>query len=269
MVAKAAGPRKRPESGSASRPPNHPGDERAAPAGSAGEEPRPADAAEQPKPGDDINVLRGVAGATSRIVQQAASILEEEIAAGIVAAKRVEDRLIDVQKLRNGRTEEVMQRFRRDAHDVVDILIDLVNLTTNSLGGLAQRVVKIGGLDASGEKAGRMGGAAGGIPSLAVTQAVRPGEAAQVPIMLENESDSATESFQFISSDLINAAGDRIAAREISFAPAALAIGPHNSATVTVTVNVPVGTKVGVYSGLLQATKLEQLRAVLTVPIAG
>src|SRR3989304_2040746 len=154
MVAKAAGPRKRPESGSASRPPNPPGEERAAQGSErdAGEEPRPADAGEQPKRGEDINVLRGVAGATSRIVQQAASILEEEIAAGIVAAKRVEERLIDVQKLRNGQAEEIMKRFRRDAHDVVDILVDMVNLATNSLGGLAERVVKISGAQASGEE---------------------------------------------------------------------------------------------------------------------
>lgn len=223
--------------------------------------------------GGDKNVLRGAVGATSKIVQQAASILEEEIAAGIVAAKKVEARLLDVQKLRGADSQEVMQRFRRDAHEVVDILIDLVNVATNSLSGVAQRVIRIseagvgaaaGGAAASG---GKLRPAGSAVPSLAVSQPLKPGESVAVPLTLENDGDTTTENFRFLCSDLVNASGDRIAGGHVSFAPEALVIGPHSAATVTVTVNAPPGTPAGVYSGIVQATKLEQLRAVLSVHI--
>ncbi len=44
-------------------------------------------------------------------------------------------------------------------------------------------------------------------------------------------------------------------------------IEPEKSAVITVTVRVPANAPPGTYSGLLQATKLEQLRAVLSIQI--
>ncbi len=59
------------------------------------------------------------------------SVLEEELAAGINTTQKHEKKVVDVDKLRAGDPQEVIQRFRRDAHDVVDILLDLVNVATN------------------------------------------------------------------------------------------------------------------------------------------
>ncbi len=211
-----------------------------------------------------LDMLLGAAGNTSRVVQLAASILEEELAAGIEAAKRVEQRFVDVGKLRGGNPEEVMQRFRHDAHDVVDILIDMVNLATNSLGGLAQRVVTIGGAKRSSTSAP---GAAVDTPSLAIPRPVKAGQSIEVPMTVENASEGPTDALHFHSSDLVSAEGARIPAQQISFAPSDLVIGPHKSEIVKVTVTVPEGTPPGTYAGLLRASKLEQLRALLTVQI--
>lgn len=206
----------------------------------------------------------GLAGRTSRIVQQAASILEEELAAGIVAARDVEARFVDVQKLREADPKEVMQRFRRDAHDVVDILLDMVTVATNAVGGLAQRAVTVrGAKPADGSPAPP----AFGTPSLDVPHKVKAGESVEVPLSLENSGDSPTEAIEFHSSDLVSAAGERIEAARVSFAPPALVIGARQSEIVKVTVSVPSGTPPGTYAGLLQASKLQQLRAVVTVQI--
>jgi hypothetical protein len=218
--------------------------------------------------GDDVSRLRSAVGATSRIVQQAATILEEEIAAGIVAAKRVEGRLVDVQKLRGADPQEVMQRFRRDAHEVVDILIDLVNVATNSLGGLAQRVVHISEAGGGTNDGAKPRGPASAVPSLSVPQAVRSGESVEVPLTLENDGDNPTDNFEFMCSDLVNPGGQRIDGQFVSFAPASLTIAPHSAATVMISVSVPTGTPPGTYSGILQATRLERLRAVLSISIA-
>lgn len=217
---------------------------------------------------DDASRLRSAVGATSRIVQQAATILEEEIAAGIVAAKRVEGRLVDVQKLRGADPQEVMQRFRRDAHEVVDILIDLVNVATNSLGGLAQRVVRIREGGGSADDGGKPRSPAGAVPSLNVPRPVRSGESVEVPLTLENDGDNPTDNFAFVCSDLVNPGGERIGGEFVSFAPTSLTIAPHSAATVMISVSVPAGTPPGTYSGILQATRMERVRAVLSVSIA-
>jgi hypothetical protein len=211
-----------------------------------------------------LDLLAGMAGTTSRIVNRAASILEEEIAAGIGVTQNIEQKYVDVGKLRSADSQAVIQRFRKDAHDVVDVLIDLVNVATNALGGLSDRAVSIG-LGQPRKPAER--GAGGAIPSLAVPTVVKPGEAVEIPMTLENESDKPTEAFYFHSSDLVNTSGERISAQQISFSPERLVIEPRNTTTVTVIVRVPDDVSPGVYSGLLQAARMDQLRAVLSIQI--
>jgi hypothetical protein len=231
----------------------------------AQEAPAPVSQEETPSrlPGQ-LDLLAGMAGTTSRIVNRAASILEEELAAGIGVTQTIEQKYMDVAALRAADSQAVIQRFRKDAHDVVDILIDLVNAATNTLGGLSERAVSIG-LGQPRKAAER--GAGGAIPSLAVPTVAKPGEAVEIPMTLENESDKPTEAFYFHSSDLVNTTGERISAQQISFSPERLVIEPRKVTTVTVLVRVPDDASPGIYSGLLQATRMDQLRAVLSIQI--
>ncbi len=215
-------------------------------------------------PPSSLNALRGVTGMTSRIVEQAASILEEEIAAGIVAAKRVEQRFADVDELRNGRSDEVMHRFRRDAHEVVDMLLDVVNLATRSIGELAQGVISVRNDDTQPASSMRPSV----IPALNVPGVASAGQRIEVPLVLENDGDHPTSALEIHCADLISLEGQRIAAACISFAPSPLVIAAHDKQTLTVVVSVPDDIRPGVYSGLLQATNLQQLRAVLSIQIA-
>ncbi len=214
--------------------------------------------------GGQLDLLAGVAETTSRIVTRAVSILEEELATGIGMTQDIEQKYVDVEKLRSADSGEVIQRFRKDAHDMVDILIDLVNVATNALGNLSERVVSIGVGEPrqTGKK-----GAGGAIPSLAVPTLVKPGEEVEIPMTLENASDKPTEAFYFHSSDLVNTTGERIPAQHVSFSPERLVIEPQNATTVTVIVRVPENASPGIYSGLLQATRMDQLRAVLSIQI--
>ena len=47
-------------------------------------------------------------------------ILEEEVAAGVIAREAVGNKFIDSEKIRAEKDEVVMQRFRSDAHEVID-----------------------------------------------------------------------------------------------------------------------------------------------------
>ena len=211
--------------------------------------------------------VEAVVNSTSRIVQRAASILEEELRAGIKAAQQVERQLLNVSELRAGHPEEVMQRFRRDAHEVVDMLIDIVNAATNTIGGLAQRVVTLSSGSGKGSKAGSRK-TPGAVLTLAGTRSYRPGQTAELPMLIENDSESATDEFRFQSSDLIDVvSGGRIQAQQVSFTPSPLTIGPRESVRVTVAVAVPMGTPSGSYAGLVQASRLDHLRAVLQLQV--
>jgi hypothetical protein len=211
----------------------------------------------------------GFAETTSRIVRQAASILEEEIAAGVVAAKEVEKRFIDVDTLRSGDPGEVIQRFRKDTHEVVDILLDLAHAATRSLGDVAGRAVRLRpiGMGMQRGESGPNTLAAGAMPTLMIPAPVAPGGTSEVMLSVENDTESPTATFEFHSTDLIDQDGHRIAAEHVSFSSRSLSVGPHQTEKVGIRVTVPTGTPAGRYSGMLQASRMDHLRAILLIDI--
>lgn len=212
---------------------------------------------------DPADILRGVAGTTSRTVFQAASILEEEIAAGVVAAKQVEERLVKSSVLPAGRPNALMQRFRRDMHEVVDLVLDLVNAAADYAGMPNQPGVTIRRV-ADGEMAYRVKN--GPLPTLVMPNLTRAGERVEVAVSLENNLDRA-ESFGLLSTDLVSASGNRISGRQVSFSPHSLSIGPYHTQEVVVAVSIPRGKPSGTYSGLIRSTETDRLRAVLVVQV--
>ena len=75
-----------------------------------------------PPSAGQTDLVAGLAGTASRIVSKAASIVEEEIALAIRLTQDLEQKYVDAEQVRSKDAQGVIQRFRRDAHDVVDIL---------------------------------------------------------------------------------------------------------------------------------------------------
>lgn len=94
---------------------------------------------------DRSEVLNEFGERTSEVVRQAASILEEEIAAGIVAARQVEKKLLKEDRFNANDFENVVQRFRNDAHSVVNMISDRVGeFRSGESDDLVQRFQKDG-----------------------------------------------------------------------------------------------------------------------------
>lgn len=213
---------------------------------------------EKTKPPSD-----GFAAEALRIVEQAASILEEEISAGIVAAKKVEQRYINVNALRGGSSEQVLQRFRTDAHEVLDILLDLVNLSINALSGLSERAVNIRSGSTKDKTSAKTDES---LTEIIVPDVLKAGDSGKVGMVVANESDAPTGKFDILSAGLLSTNGDRLEPSSISFEPASLEIAANDLEKVTVNVIIPAGTPAGQYSGVLHAPAI-QMRALLTVNV--
>ena len=234
-------------------------------------EPEPAPVANQttnPQPADQGTaaaasppIFKTFADTTSQVVKQAASILEEEIAAGIVAARQIEDKFIDSDKVRSGKPDEVFQRFRRDAHEVVDIVMDIVGAAAINATRMAQRAISIRGGERSAPETAST-------PVLTVPQPVKPGETGEVSIAIENDGETPAEPFELRPTDLVNASGDRIPADAVLFDPKVISVAAHQNQRALVRVRPPEDTPSGTYSGLIQSSRPDQLRAVLTVIVA-
>jgi hypothetical protein len=84
---------------------------------------------------------------------------------------------------------------------------------------------------------------------------------------VENDGATSTGRFRFLCSDLIDADGHRIPPDAVRFKPATLSLTPGSTTQMTVTVTPPEGTPPGSYSGMLQATKLTRLKAILSFDV--
>lgn len=199
-----------------------------------------------------------------RIVGQAATILEEEISAGIVAAKKVEERYVNVNELRSGEPEKVIQRFRKDAHEVLDILLDLVNLSFTAISGLSEQASTIRTASVSNDK--NKTKSADEVTELVIAKNLKPGESGKVSMLVENSSDQATADITFKTAGMLNEKGDLLDAQNISIEPHSLQIAANDFEKISVLVSIPAGTVPGLYSGLIQASEV-QVRAILSVQV--
>lgn len=230
-------------------------------------------------PSISVPAIGEISSSAARIIQQATNVLEEEVAAGIQAARDVESRFIDVEKERTHDPVEIISRIRKDAHELIDILVDLAGVAGNRAGDVMGLVTSMGTKDdhddarwsgdgGSGRRARARSSGGPSVSVLNVPTSITPGSPAEVIMTVDNDGATPTGRFRFLCSDLIDADGHRIPPDAVRFKPATLSLAPQSRIRMTVTVTPPQGTPPGSYSGMLQATKLKQLKAVLSFDVA-
>lgn len=219
-------------------------------------------AAGQKSPPPDAS---GLIDYASNIVSRAATILEEEIAKGIVAAKQLEGRLTDVEKLRSPANRELISRFRKDAHDIVDILMDVATVAVKNAGNPAA-IFSVGSKTKSEIPAETLPTKIPLIKIPGVLIAGKPG--LSMPITLENDSKTDSKTIHFENTALVDQAGGHIASTAIKFEPNPLTLAPGESGQVVITLTIPKKAKAGSYTCFIQARNMDQLKATLQVDVA-
>ena len=196
-------------------------------------------------PGERRPTLMDVPGVASDIVQRAAAILGDEIAAGIVAAKQVEGRFVKPGEVKEQAPQEMMQRFRKDAHEVVDIMMDLLTSITDTLGSLVDQA---NGAAAAGTAAASPANGGNG----AIRVRIGAGETGRRSISIGSFDGSGEAAPIFACTDFVAGSGDRLPASCVSFDTKGDAAATGADGKVEVIVEVPDGMPVGVYSGLVR-----------------
>lgn len=68
-----------------------------------------------------------ISKSSSQIVKDAAALLDDEIASGIVAAKQVQERFRSERRIDPGDFKEALARFQGDTHSVIHLMDEQVN----------------------------------------------------------------------------------------------------------------------------------------------
>jgi len=189
------------------------------------------------------------------LVPEAAAILDEEMAAGVLAAYRArtpEPGSSEAQSSSGvGNTDE----WLREVHELVDAL-------GNTLPRLRDYVAK--GLDKSGAVGGDLEYES--IPVLRPQAPIPPGESARISIKLNND-DANPAHVALFSTDLFSASGALISGHQVTLMPSQLQLGPDAYAEVALEIAVPPGSRPGAYCGLLLTSGLSYLRAAIAIDV--
>jgi hypothetical protein len=87
--------------------------------------------------------LKQISNHTSQIVKDAASMLDEEVAAGIVAARQMQQRFQKERRIDPSDFKHALQKFQGNAHEVITLLDDqLAELQSQENTDLAKRFIQ-------------------------------------------------------------------------------------------------------------------------------
>ncbi len=179
-----------------------------------------------------------------RIVSSAVGVLEEEIAAGILAAKRLENKLIKVDEVRENQ-DELMNRIRRDTHEAVDLFLDAFAALTHQLNAVIDKS-KLSTENASSKN---------DTPATNIAQPVfleadrvyQPGEIAEFQLIF---SDDTNSKISLIKTDFKSNQNSLIAASNVTVKPVSITLKPKEKAEVKISVRIPKTTIDGTYRAI-------------------
>lgn len=86
--------------------------------------------------------LKQISKSSAQIVMDAAALLDEEVAAGIVAAKQVQQRFRKDRRIDPKDFRATLQKFQGDAHEIVNLLDEQISqLRSEEKTDLARRLL--------------------------------------------------------------------------------------------------------------------------------
>ncbi|MEO8860574.1 MAG: hypothetical protein ABI358_04080 [Ginsengibacter sp.] len=200
-----------------------------------------------------------------RVLSSAVNVLETEIAAGILAAKKIEKKVINVDDVRSN-PENLLNRIRKDTHEVVDLFLDGFIALSSQLkvlsDNVAQQTSDIRFTEAPGEKKQN-----NGVTILQPDEAVMPGETAVLYMNLSDDESLGPVKIQLQKNDLAGPFKEKIPLHNISIRPVSVVLQPGENKEVVIRINIPAACKPGHYTSLFTDLKNPLIKAIINIEV--
>ncbi len=179
------------------------------------------------------------------IVSQAAAVLDEEMARGVLAARS---------------SAGTAPGFSNADHPVLRQMHEFVN----SLGALWPNLQGKAAQAPSAHPLATTGAEA--LATVRPRTPAKPGERATISMSLRNRESQPVRLVPTVT-DLLGSRGGRIPNALLEFTPAEIVLEPQEQKDLEIALAVPIDAPAGCYSGLLVATGLDYLRALITIDV--
>jgi hypothetical protein len=198
-----------------------------------------------------------------QVINSAVSVLEEEIAAGILAAKRIEKNVIDVDAIRTN-PENLMNRIRKDTHEALDIFLDAFATLSKQLGILTDTVSKENEKQAATQSPQKK---TENLQVIENDEPVKAGQKITLHISLNDDALTKPTKLDFHKTDFIGPRQQKIQSRYIQLKPATVLLKPGKVKEIAIQVTVPKNCKPGHYHSLLLITQMPEIKNVISLQV--
>lgn len=199
------------------------------------------------------------------IISSAVNVLEEEIAAGILAAKKIEKEVVDVDEIRHD-PDELMNRIRRDTHEAVDLFIDALTAITKHVTELSTSLNNQNGAPKKKKPAAEKKHV-DKIGFIEAEKPLKPGESTSMTMALFDDSSEEPLEIKFQKTDFNGPNKQTIYSRALKVRPAKITLPPGEEKEITVHVNLPKNAQPGKYHALLTDANNHDFRLVLSIDV--
>lgn len=221
--------------------------------------------------------LKGVIGNASKIVFKAAGILEEEIARGIIAARQIEEKYTDIPKIKAGKSmqnqdvEQLLLRFRKDAHDIVDLILDFAVVAAANVEKLSGQIINIkeeGGKEAAPPENPAPVAPPAQVPLIRATKSLAPGEQTVIPIELQNDNLLQPQDIEIVNTVFTSSEGLQMPQSILSFSPNPFTLAAGQKMTINCTITIPQNAQPGSYTSFVEGKGMQTLKATLMITVS-
>lgn len=199
------------------------------------------------------------------IISSAVNVLEEEIAAGILAAKKIEKDVIDVDDIRHD-PDDLMNRIRRDTHDAIDLFIDSLTAITKHVSDLSTTLNNQNGA-ASPKKTASGRNQDNKVSFIGADKPLKPGESVTMAMTLFDDELKKPVEINIQKTDLTGPGKQKIHSRAVKIDPSAITLHPGEEIEVRIQVNLPKNSKPGKYHALLTDSNNHDFRVVIGLDV--
>lgn len=197
-----------------------------------------------------------------RIVSSAVNVLEEEIAAGILAAKNLESKLINVEEIRSNQ-DELINRIRRDTHEALDLFLDAFAALTQQLNGIIEKSKPETVNNKNSEQ--KKSSSNSETIILETQESFKIGETAKFELQFSDEENSTR--FHFIKNDFTASNNVKISSRNINITPVMFSLKAKQIAEVTIKIKIPKTAIPGFYHTLITDRYNPKIKIIVSLQV--
>ena len=213
---------------------------------------------------DFFNAIKNeeLLNSAQKVINSAVNVLEEEIAAGILAAKKIEKKILDVEDIRSN-PDDLMNRIRRDTHEAVDLFLDALSAISQQVGNLANTSDKE---ENAKEQPVSKAKKESTVTLLETDIPLKAGQSEVFKFSLFEDSAKATK-IKFQKTHLLGPNNQQINSRALKITPNNFTLKPKKEIVVTIELKLPKNAAPGHYTAFITDTDNTIINVLLKIEI--